>query len=138
MKANELMIGDKIIAKRIECVGDGGQYQEWNEFGEIIRILEDTVYVMFDKQKDDWEEMDIKDIKPIPLSAEILEKNGFEYINDEYGCWLLGKIELREREPYNGFFEVEINIAKETTYIHYLHELQHVLKLCKSQKDVVL
>lgn len=80
----------------------------------------------------------IEIIRPIPLSAEILEKIGFEYINDEYGCWLLGKIELREREPYNGLFEVEINIAKETTYIHYLHELQHVLKLCGSQKEIVL
>ena len=46
MKAEELMVGDKIIAKRIECVGDGGQFQEWDEFGEIIRILEDTVYVI--------------------------------------------------------------------------------------------
>lgn len=77
-------------------------------------------------------------IKPIPLTPEILEKNGFEYINDEYGCWLLGKIELREREPYNGLFEVEINIGEETIYIHYLHELQHVLKLCGSQKEIVL
>lgn len=80
----------------------------------------------------------IEIIRAIPLSVEILEKIGFEYINDEYGCWLLGKIELREREPYNGLFEVEINIAKETIYIHYVHELQHVLKLCGSQKDVVL
>ena len=77
-------------------------------------------------------------IRPIPLSAEILEKIGFEYINDEYGCWLLGKIELREREPYNGLFEAEINIAKETIYIHYLHELQHALKLCGNQKKIAL
>ena len=66
MKINELMIGDKVVAKRIECVGEGGQFQEWNEFGEITRIYEDTVYIMFDKQKDDWEEIDIKDIEPIP------------------------------------------------------------------------
>ena len=80
----------------------------------------------------------IEIIRPIPLSVEILEKNGFEYINDEYGCWLLGKIELREREQYNGLFEVEINIAKETTYIHYLHELQHALRLCEIEKKIVL
>ena len=46
------------------------------------------------------------DYSGIPLAPEILEKNGFEYMCDEYGCWLLGKIELREREPYNGLFEV--------------------------------
>jgi len=75
---------------------------------------------------------------PIPITPEILEKNGFEYMCDEYGCWLLGKIELREREPYNGLFEVEINIAKETTYIHYVHELQHALRLCVINKTFEL
>ena len=28
----------------------------------------------------------IEIIRAIPLSVEILEKIGFEYINDEYGC----------------------------------------------------
>lgn len=78
------------------------------------------------------------DYSGIPLTAEILEKNGFEYMCDEYGCWLLGKIELREREPYNDLFEVEINIAKETIYIHYVHELQHALRLCEIKKEIVL
>jgi hypothetical protein len=59
-------------------------------------------------------------------------------MNDEYGCWLFGNIELVEREPYNGLFEVEINIGEETTYIHYVHELQHILKSCESVKEIVL
>ena len=77
-------------------------------------------------------------IKPIPLTPEILEKSGFEYINDEYGCWLLGKIELREREPYNGLFEVEISISGETVFLHYVHELQHALRLCGITREIIL
>lgn len=138
------MIGDKVIAKRIECVGDGGQYQEWNEFGEIIRILEDTVYVMFDKQKDDWEEIDIKDIEPIPLTVEILEKNGLE--KDNHGL-LYGEYFDEDSKK-----DLEITVDNKTGEIwwsynwdeyriirlKYVHELQHALKLCKIQKEIVL
>lgn len=119
MKVNELMIGDWVY--------DG------NSIAQVTGITYDGIIETTHNQSSN-----IEIIRPIPLSAEILEKIGFEYINDEYGCWLLSKIELREREPYNGLFEVEINIAKETIYIHYVHELQHILKLCGSQKEIVL
>ena len=119
MKVEELTVGDWVY--------DG------NSIAQVTGITCDGIIETTHNQSSN-----IELIRPIPLSAEILEKIGFEYINDEYGCWLLGKIELREREPYNGLFEVEITIAKETIYIHYLHELQHVLKLCGSQKKIVL
>lgn len=169
MKVEELMVGDKVVSKRIECVGDGGQYQEWMEFGEIIRILEDTVYVMFDKQKDDWEEIEIKDIQPIPLTHEILEKNGFERRDDLIGDdnflpFVFERLDTDEcfeiiiywRDSYcNGaadaFNEVswdeywKLHILSspslyeyETENCIYVHELQHALKLCKIQKDVML
>ena len=127
MKVEELMVGDWV---QVPCLIDNVEhYDAWCQ----VKQLRDN-----DLDVIGFNELRYDEIVPIPLSAEILEKIGFEYINDEYGCWLLGKIELREREPYNGLFEVEINIAKETIYIHYVHELQHVLKLCGSQKDVVL
>lgn len=119
MRIEELMVGDWLY--------DG------NSIAQVTGITCDGIIETTHNQSSN-----IELIRPIPLTIEILEKNGFEYICDEYGCWLLGKIELREREPYNGLFEVEINIAKETTYIHYVHELQHLLKLCGIQKKIVL
>ena len=140
MKVEELMVGDLVCYDKAN-----NYYTQIKEIKCTHDIPYDVVYYikgMRDRRDRLWIEFEetfvIDILSPIPLSAEILEKNGFEYINDEYGCWLLGKIELREREPYNGLFEVEINIAKETIYIHYLHELQHALKLCKSQKKIVL
>lgn len=144
MRVEELMIGDKVTAKRIECVGDGGQYQEWNEFGEIIRILEDTVYVMFDKQKDDWEEIDIKDIEPIPLTVEILEKNGLckdnhgrlngEYFDEDENRDLEITVDDKTGEIWWSYNWDEYRIIR----LRYVHELQHALKLCEIQKEIVL
>ena len=119
MKAEELTVGDWVY--------DG------NSIAQITGIICDGIIETTHNQSSN-----IEIIRPIPLTIEILEKNGFEYINDEYGCWLLGKIELREREPYNGLFEVEINIAKEIIYIHYVHELQRVLRFSKTNKGIVL
>lgn len=156
MRAKELMIGDKVVAKRIECVGDGGQYQEWMEFGEIIRILEDTVYVMFDKQKDDWEEIDIKDIESIPLTVEILEKNEFEKVLDEDNteCYRYfssaadGYIKITlwdggdsdwslEVVNYEKFDNNEIIYQNNFTFLK-VHELQNALRLCGIEKEIIL
>lgn len=142
MKAEELMIGDKIIAKRIECVGDGGQYQEWNEFGEIIRILEDTVYIMFDKQKDDWEEIDVKDIEPILLTPEILEKNGFEVDEKDKNMlkWRWSVIDdCISYDKSTGivriFYPSGLVFVK---ILEFVHELQHALRLCGITKNIIL
>lgn len=64
--------------------------------------------------------------EPINLTDDILEKNGFIHINDEYDAWYLDKFELRVREPYEGKNEYEFN----GIIIRYVHELQHLMKLC--------
>ena len=143
MEVNELMIGDKVVAKRIECVGDGGQYQEWNEFGEIIRIFEDTVYVMFDKQKDDWEEIDIKYIEPIHLSIEILEKNGFKKDEKDknmyYWNWSICNncISYDKETGKIRIFHSLGNLVF-VLPLRYVHKLQHALKLCEIEKEIIL
>lgn len=148
MKAEELMVGDWVIAHRIECVGDGGQFQEWKQIGYITRINEDTIYVMFDKQEEDWEEIDVKDIHPIPLTPEILEKNGFVLKPDG---WLWCEEEGSEEQNYifiqfrKGCDEVRIvelnfvnNVLAKFRTIQFVHELQHVLILCNIDKKIVL
>lgn len=127
MKATDLMIGDWVACKK------------WKEKPfQITRINDSGRFVYGKTANSTIAPLIAEELEPIPLTAEILEKNGFEYMYDEYGCWLFGKIELRERESYNGLFEVEINIAKETIYIHYVHELQHALRLCRINKNIEL
>ena len=77
-----------------------------------------------------------KDLEPIPITEEILNKNGF-YREDFYSAL-----------DYNGEYRVlcdghqvaifhkahtEINIP-----IEGVHELQHALRLCRIKKEIVL
>lgn len=108
-------------------------------------------------------------IKPIPLTPEILEKNGFERRDDLVGDdnflpFVFERLDTDEyfeiiiywRDSYcNGaadaFNEVswgecwKLHILSgpslyeyETGNCIYAHELQHALKLCKIQKEIIL
>lgn len=83
------------------------------------------------------------DISEIPLTAEILEKNGFKKCD---GCdqWTLYEPSLycilwSADEPY-------LEIASYTSLtgefnrigIQYIHELQHALRLCGIEKEITI
>ena len=91
MKVEELMVGDLVCYDKAN-----NYYTQIKEIKCTHDIPYDVVYYikgMRDRRDRLWIEFEetfvIDILSPIPLSAEILEKNGFEYINDEYGCWLL-------------------------------------------------
>lgn len=77
-------------------------------------------------------------VEPIPLTPEILEKNGLA--NDPYGCHF-------EEDEY---MELEISVEEEGIYwtinyneycilkLKYVHELQHALRLCRISKEIVV
>lgn len=73
-------------------------------------------------------------LSPIPLTAEILEKNGFTQVKNEKHTY--------HKHLEDGY--ISVYIKKENAYIHYhnhecdslnikrryVHELQHPLRLC--------
>ena len=88
-------------------------------------------------------------LRPIPLTPEILEKNGFTqcepqgydlYIKDKEGAGLY-RI-FWQGESYNYYLEIaayayplgEFN----KTNIKYVHQLQHALRLCGINKEISL
>ena len=84
----------------------------------------------------------LENIKPIPLTAEILEKNGF--IKQAYDGWLIsvdngrGQIEYR-KDYFNGLLRIDYNkkpFSKLMIKVKYVHELQHALRLCNIEKDI--
>ena len=132
MKANELMIGDWVM------------YQ-----GEPIIVYEiDEYYDRINTEPDGYNAItcvEISEITPIPLIAEILEKIGFEafdyflkiQINTTY-------IELR---PIQGNMAIWLDWDEDNDgvyadfilpYPKYLHELQHVLRLAGIDKEIKL
>lgn len=114
MKINELMIGDWLY---------------WDSSPYPITV-------------EDFANGNVSDLKPIPLTNDILETIGFKKITNKYGhvYYELGLNEYNNKLfLYNN--SVVINFEGNDIYLcdcEYLHELQHVLKSCKIKKYVLL
>ena len=117
MKANELMIGDKVMVKVLSQIPDTYVLHTWtaNDYSRDIQV------------------------KPIPLTAEILEKDGWERDIDkewEYNnshilphyCYQWEKRNVKI-EMYAGLegFTISLIIGRR---FYAVHELQHALRLC--------
>ena len=89
-----------------------------------------------------WDELSMDDIEPIPLTPEILEKNGFEYKEGETGmCGVeIAPCYLRDDVPFEVFCDGEPFAIwfKEPINIKYVHQLQHALRLCGIEKEITL
>lgn len=128
MNANELMLGDWVIRKGVPeepmCLYDmkvsaGIAYLDQDGRGVVQKF---------------------ENIEPIPLTREIFEKNGFvcadlsfEDLYTGYGLHIYGEV---YGDVYGGWYiicgtDVSMNVS-------HVHELQHALKLCRIEKEIVL
>lgn len=136
MKAKDLMIGD---------------WMKWNDkyyckisflssFGNNLGIsYKEDKYALWTHT-----EGNASEVRPIPLTKEILMKNGFDlgesnatYIYEDY----------KSKKKVIVYFDYEelkvvcdISILFDYRYNDTIcvHELQHALKLCKIEKEIVL
>jgi hypothetical protein len=90
-------------------------------------------------------------IEPIPLTPEILEKNGFESVRVSWGTYeLVGvnkRVEMHNDNDWilgtENTWSAHIKTADEEYMIAhceltYVHELQHILRLCKIDNEIVV
>ena len=142
MKARDLMIGDYITFKdaledkvilpvKIVAIG----YQWKGEEDEVLAQIGD----------DDTCDTIVIDEEcvGIPLTEEILDKNGFRNIG---GHWFDDNSDYYELEVWEYsdsiwrviYHSTELNIGDERVFIGHVHELQHFLKLCGIEKEIKL
>lgn len=123
MKANELMLGDLVQVN-----------------GEMFKVISISYFDIgiADSKKGFYHEH-IDNIKPIFLSPEILQKNGFKLQRDksELGIldtyWLGSELgAFRIHRLNNGGYQ--FGLAK----IRNVHELQHSLRLCGIDKEIII
>ena len=82
----------------------------------------------------------VEDLQPIPITVEVLEKNGFYLKIDT--C----RIDTYGREGiYISMFSIpEITIIQQESYliknsqVQYIHQLQHALRLAKVEREIKL
>ena len=101
MEAKELMIGDKVMVKVLSQIPDTYVLHTWtaNDYSRDLQV------------------------KPIPLTPEILEKNGWWFDMD---MWHHEEVNFCI-EKWDGRFQCyDINQIK----LDSVHKLQHALRLC--------
>ena len=122
MKANELMIGDLVlfdhnpvrVAILVAAQDSLGLAAGDNVFGRPYSMIE-----------------------PIPLTAEILEKNWWKK-EDVFGSLI--------KYRFTGPIDIEtggetFRLSNDYFFcggIHYVHELQHALRMCGVEKDITI
>lgn len=145
MKANELMIG---VFVYFNCF-DGSKV--------VVRVTGFNDGIVYGDSKNGSHWCNINKVEPIPLTQEILEKNGFKkdaftnlsldyyYGDDEYSiCVNLNSTCDKSKsvwvEKRSSRFRVSIEESRHSLDKKplYVHELQHALRLCGIEKDIVL
>ena len=141
MKANELMIGDWVKF-------DGRPFKVSDV--TVINPITNPALVTRSYIRKDVESpagcfddaliiesaLPLKDIYPIPLTADILNKN---FPDVRYGvAWYLDDIKSTYNETWYEVRTLDIEGMELCVNIRYVHELQHVLRLCGIEKEIVL
>jgi hypothetical protein len=138
MKAAELQIGDWV-------------YNTYNRKPEQVCEIREHMVMLAYNDLYDYDE-----IEPIPLTSEILEQNGFWRV-PQPGCANPYHWELEQRDedgetlykivayntPFRGIF-IQINNPCDCEsisfckQIEHVHELQHALRLCGIDKEIII
>ena len=149
MKATELQIGDWVIFHDSGYASDGTTWEE-DRICQIDSIDEDVRVKWYDESgcEEDWPHVSTELLSPIPLTSEILEKNGFEkqwqdnyeYFDDDEN--LNVTFHPKTSNYTNGAYDY-IDIEKGCLTINempimFVHELQHALRLCGITREIIL
>lgn len=131
MEAKDLMIGDKLKTVFSQKIV------------EVKEIKQTCIYT----ENNGYE---YNEVAPVPLTPEILEKNGFIKSTPPPGiharCYDLDNKEEKYHLTiviYNKYKRLLLNVDSEDSKCFnikcdYVHELQHALRLCGIKKEIVL
>lgn len=134
MKANELMLGDWVQGHLpntpSKVVGIPNEYR-------LAVVTSNCTYM----------ELSIDDLQPIPLTPEILKKNGFDFLYSSVPGGTPQEQRMRKVDTYK-WQGIAVNYYHETNDFQmvnfrgvrfkYVHELQHAFRLLGIEKEIIL
>lgn len=137
MQPTELMIGDWV-------------YDTFHQAKAKVNTLTRALLWGAVEEEDgfyDDKQLRYEDVKPILLTEEILKKNGWAYIDEEAkffpNTWVGGGLKLQGADDCGYRIVVTSEYDDEDTndtpfILHYVHELQHALRLRHLKKEIEL
>lgn len=134
MKVNELMIGDWV-----KVTDDDTD----DSFIGQVKAIDELENINVPEGEDVAYPYSIDCLEPIPLTPEILEKNGFS--GEGYNMGIVGfSVEPipDEKDGYEVFIwtdmclQIKHGFTHLKKYIKYVHELQHAIRLCGIEKEI--
>lgn len=138
MKAEELMIGDWLFYK--------GQFAAFPF--KVEQITKKKVGYHAEPYENRMHYLRLSECKPIPLTPEILEKNGFKMVLD---INKLPTYRIKWTRNPNLYFTIftgvdgywnpvgfGVTIGGVNGEVDYVHQLQHALRICRINKEIVL
>ena len=131
MEAKDLMIGDLIKTDGISWTENlKDKYCKITFIGQnyiVSRLIDEPRKEVYGESNS---------FKPIPLTPEILEKNGWEERPTGYVFYTDGK---RYDNSLWYIFDSNTFVVNTTEFqIKYVHQLQHALRLCGINKNIEL
>lgn len=150
MKANELMIGDWVYG----CTDPYDKDEEQKKYPvKVIKIdIDGDTWTIGNNPFTEPYEDEWWNIEPIPLTPEILEKNGFVNISnhtlkggntfrldiEQRGYDYCVTIKPRDYFKLQSYDDRWYTLCEMEFGCNYVHELQHALRLCGIEKEIVL
>ena len=127
MKATELMINDWVY---------NSKHEKCKVYG-ISNIFDSNITLdNYDRENDGCFEIEFE-VDPIPISKEILVKNGFEHTINELTQEQWFTL-IHEGTRFTLKYARSVFQWLNPLDFKYVHELQHVLRLCDIKKEIIL
>ena len=147
MKANEIMMGDWLRLQYTDRLTKELVIKDFQAYQ--IRSLGPALFVWsFDAGCMD----EVSNIVPIPITPEFLERNGFQHFHPEnrkaeyWQTYIPGGGDINVKITYGHFrFRITGKALWEGAYcptynghLLYVHELQHAIRQCNLEKEIIL
>ena len=141
MRIEELSIGDWVCAKLAKWESDDADMTPPLQVKRIDGIERHNLYVdLFNPSNNTIEHSAfVEDLIPIPLTPEILEKNGYRLIikNNRFNDWSNSTVVVRKYD-YEDNYCLFIGGVKMKFKLHDVHQLQHALRLAGVGQEIVV
>ena len=143
LKISDLSVGDWVQVLLRKC-----DYDEPDTFkAKVLTVVNNSVGVGYDNSGIVMSAF-VEDLQPIPITAEILEKNGFEEDNNGHYALKIGGIVAVDIEYTGGIWELSIldvyalqyagKMQVTIAFVSSIHSLQHALRLTGVEKVINL